>query len=562
MVPTKSSESVPSSKELCQYFFLPPDGNNWQCKKCSKVKLKNGGWTNLLNHLKSCVGGDFKTEYRRVQKATGGVICGYFLKMTNAEKEMFGWIELLVMKNFPLTFVDCPFVRSQSKLRSVCSKTVRKHIFALVDVVRETIKSKLSTSKFVVMFDGWTEGTEHYIGLNVSYNVHCKESGKQVPMQSLLSMRPLLAEEIVGMTATDHLRHISKVMSSYGRASEDILCFVGDNCAVNKKMAADLGVPLLGCASHKFNLAVRLWIKSQPQLAMIINKVSLVMKKASTLKIAAKLRQLTAYSTVRENDTRWSSTYQMLTRFFKIQSQLSVLAELLEWLPSHLETDILSKAHRSLTKFDQITVMLQREGMSFVEARRILDEVLVDYPEFTHHPGASASIVENPSFEKAIIKITTATPLSEEERCAASCLLLDVTLRAESESGAGSHPVLGSDDDEEGGGGNYAKKLERRLKRQKRNNDGSDNYINFDVLPGTSVNCERLFSLAKHILSDTRKKTSPRLFEALLFLKVNRKLWDAYDVGIAMGRSSAAASQGDHSVGDSDGDDSVYEPLF
>ncbi len=201
--------------------------------------------------------------------------------------------------------------------------------------MRETIKSKLSTSKFVVMFDGWTEGTKHYIGLNVSYNVHCKESGKKFPTQSLLSMRPLLAEEIVGMTATDHLRHISKVMSSCGRASEDILCFVGDNCAVNKKMAADLGVPLLGCASHKFNLAVRLWIKSQPQLAMTISKVSLIMKKASTLKIVTKLRKLTAYSTVRENDTRWSLTYQILTRFFKIQSLLSVLAELLECLPSH-----------------------------------------------------------------------------------------------------------------------------------------------------------------------------------------------------------------------------------
>ena len=169
--------------------------------------------------------------------------------------------------------------------------------------------------------------------------------------------------------------------------------------------------------------------------------------------------------------------------------------------------------------------------------------------------------MENPSFEKAIMKITTATPLLEEERCAASCLLLDVTLRAESESGAGAHPVLGSDDDEEGTG-DYAKKLERRLKRQKRNNDGTENYINFDVLPGTSVNCERLFSLAKHILSDTQKKTSPRVFEALLFLKGNRKLWDAYDVGKAMRRSSAAASPGDHSVGDSDGDDSVYEPLF
>ena len=96
------------------------------------------------------------------------------------------------------------------------------------------------------------------------------------------------------------------------------------------------------------------------------------------------------------------------------------------------------------------------------------------------------------------MKITTATPLSEEERCAASCMLLDVSSDAEeSEDGAGADPVHDSDDDEEGGNGNYAKSLERRLKRQKTNNDGTDNYINFDVLPGTSVNCERLFSLAK-----------------------------------------------------------------
>ena len=37
-----------------------------------------------------------------------------------------------------------------------------------------------------------------------------------------------------------------------------------------------------------------------------------------------------------------------------------------------------------------------------------------------------------------------------------------------------------------------------------------------------SVNCERLFSAAKVILSDTRKRTSTYLFEALvLLLKVN-----------------------------------------
>jgi hypothetical protein len=64
-----------------------------------------------------------------------------------------------------------------------------------------------------------------------------------------------------------------------------------------------------------------------------------------------------------------------------------------------------------------------------------------------------------------------------------------------------------------------------------------DVYCNLDMLPGTSVNCERLFSLAKHILTDTRKRTSPALFEALLLLKVNKRFWNEYSVGQAMGRS-------------------------
>ncbi len=54
------------------------------------------------------------------------------------------------------------------------------------------------------------------------------------------------------------------------------------------------------------------------------------------------------------------------------------------------------------------------------------------------------------------------------------------------------------------------------------------------MIPGTSVKCERHFSLAKHILTDTRKRTTPALFEALLILKVNREWWDEYTVAAAM----------------------------
>ena len=68
-------------------------------------------------------------------------------------------------------------------------------------------------------------------------------------------------------------------------------------------------------------------------------------------------------------------------------------------------------------------------------------------------------------------------------------------------------------------------------------------YMNLDMLPGTSVNCERLFSQAKFILSDTRKWTNPTLFEALLLLKVNASSWNLFSVGQAMGRTKVNARQ-------------------
>jgi hypothetical protein len=98
-------------------------------------------------------------------------------------------------------------------------------------------------------------------------------------------------------------------------------------------------------------------------------------------------------------------------------------------------------------------------------------------------------------------------------------------------------------DDEEK---SHAQAIQQKLKRQRReatNRQSPDLHINFDILPGTSVDCERLFNSAKFIHSDTRKRTSPQLFEAILLLKVNSSLWNAFSVGQAMGMT--ASSNGD-----------------
>jgi hypothetical protein len=231
-------------------------------------------------------------------------------------------------------------------------------------------------------------------------------------------MRPLLADGVKGMQAVDHIDRLTRVLESYGKNEKNLVCLVGDNCAVNQSMARIMNVPLLGCASHKFNLAVRRWIGEQEELTPIIAKVSIfvvvvaylfivscanaiffpqvakLMKKASTMKIASELRELTSYATVRENDTRWSSTYNMKTRFLKFQKELSEIGGLLSLLPNHLEVNVLQHGHDQMKKFDIVTVMLQRDGMTFVESRELFDLFLKDYPAYEHYISSEASIVE------------------------------------------------------------------------------------------------------------------------------------------------------------------------
>ena len=63
---------------------------------------------------------------------------------------------------------------------------------------------------------------------------------------------------------------------------------------------------------------------------------------------------------------------------------------------------------------------------------------------------------------------------------------------------------LESDDEDD----SYAVRVAKRLRQEEMETIKCDQFVNLDVIPGTSVNCEWLFSLAKYILSDTRKCTA------------------------------------------------------
>lgn len=186
---------------------------------------------------------------------------------------MFRWIEWIVVKNLPLSIVDDPLTREGMKYKPVTSKLLRKYILATSKAMIASIAEKLPND-IAIVFDGWTVGCIHYIAISASYCTMV--GGEETTHHTLLSMRPLLKDDVAGMTARDHLVHMSQVMRSFGKTEENIMCIIGDNCSVNRSLADLLKVPLVGCGAHKFNLAVKKWISNQPQVSTDIIVVVII----------------------------------------------------------------------------------------------------------------------------------------------------------------------------------------------------------------------------------------------------------------------------------------------
>ncbi|EGZ27139.1 hypothetical protein PHYSODRAFT_435085, partial [Phytophthora sojae] len=172
---------------------------------------------------------------------------------------------------------------------------------------------------------------------------------------------------------------------------------IGDNCPTNKATADMLGVRLIGCACHKLNLAIQKLIAKTPGTSDAIARVRSMVIKATNLKAAAALRDLTELVPLLNNDTRWSSTYRMIERFFKIEKELRLVDEV--EVPRNAEVQVLRDLMPKLEKLDSITVDLHTQGTTVADARGTLDIVLDDFPELSHYLAQDAAIVHDPSFE-------------------------------------------------------------------------------------------------------------------------------------------------------------------
>ena len=139
---------------------------------------------------------------------------------------MFHWIECIVVKSLPLKIVDDPLTQEGMRYKVTTSKVLCKNmILAIANVMIQSIAEKLPDS-IAILFDGWTIGSVHYIGISESH--YSFVGGQETTNHTMLSTRPLLVGDMHGMTARDHRQHISQFMQSFGKSEDNVICLQPD----------------------------------------------------------------------------------------------------------------------------------------------------------------------------------------------------------------------------------------------------------------------------------------------------------------------------------------------
>ena len=333
-----------------------------------------------------------------------------------------------------------------------------------------------------------------------------------------------------GFSADDIGDYMIDVLAEYNRKLSDIEFLTGDNCAVNQSLAekitrhlrdASFGsyiVPLVGCASHRLNLAVQMFYEDPTsKYYSLVNKVSALMVELRTLKSRYKLASRTKLSPIKRNDTRWGSVYSMLRRYLELHDILltcSFPRSFLHLIPTAAEKDEIQELTEKLKNCEEASVFLQQQDpvkVSLELVRAAFDTLIADYPFMKRYLSSTADIVHDKAFESAVVKIQRGAEntLNAAEKKSVARFKIDVTAQSNDSSEEASY----MDKIRASGSAKIAKK---------------SNYACLNHVSATSNVVERLFSRAKLVMTDQRRSMDPSTLEAILMLRYNHDIWDVY----------------------------------
>ncbi|POM62988.1 hypothetical protein PHPALM_27785 [Phytophthora palmivora] len=267
---------------------------------------------------------------------------------------------------------------------------------SLTRVVERSIAAELP-DRFGLLFDGWTHAYEHFVAVFACYEI---DGVLKPPL-----LAPLLETlDDDDLSARGHMEFLANMLPrDFGKQFSQCLFLVADNCAVNSLLATLMGVPLVGCASHRLNLAVQAdMVEFGPDLYLVQS----LMLKLRTISQSAKLRIKTGLRPVIRQDTRWGSTFAMVSRYLQLLEHLDKNDDALEdLLPPAASTKRLRGLMKDLKKVESVAKALQCSEITMLDVRVWFDGLLSIKPHYERYIGPRAAIVHSPDFEAACVRV-------------------------------------------------------------------------------------------------------------------------------------------------------------
>ena len=180
----------------------------------------------------------------------------------------------------------------------------------------------------------------------------------------------------------------------------------------------------------------------------------------------------------------------MVKRFFRIEKSVSEIEGLDQFTPTPAQHRVLERALVHLEKFSSVQSNIQKKGLQLDKVRFYLNNVMQDYPCMKIYIAPDTSIVHNPQFESAVVKLfqNKERDLTDIEKAAAS------SLRVGSNSANQLHDL----DLLNTAKISYFDEIEGKRCRF----NSCQEFLMPSFLPATSCTAERAFSAAKWILTD------------------------------------------------------------
>lgn len=487
------------------FFHETTEAGTWICI-CGTRRQKKLGWSNLLSHIHAQHGHVVTKSFceKELQNETESPVSPFSTKSIWLNT----WLEIVCLRLQPFSIIDDDILLRSVKVEKISMKTLMKYMSKLTKRVENHI-ARILPSKFAIVLDGWSHLDTHYIAIFATFQ--CKENNDMLPYSNvLLALSPLLDETT--LSATSHQETIKYILSVYNKTWENVVALTGDNVSTNKALAGLVSLPLIGCASHRFQLAIQDKLSEHSEKIENIHKI---MVKLRSLKNAAKLREHTDLKPILSNVTRWGSTFRMLRRYAELRPVLQTIniSEVTELFPSNSEHVQLLDLISALGDLESVSKKLQENQTNMADVRALFDAVIDKFPDFKSRLGPNAPIVYDKHFESAVIKLQEKRTfdLSEDERKSVRHLLIskdDLQNRTKTIS--------------------FADQIVKK-RRMEISGEGVGYMQTLFLLPTSNI-VERLFSKAGWALSDRRSRLSPEHFEQQIFLFLNSKYWNQTDI--------------------------------